>query len=100
MDMDHPRGNLTQGLGHTTTGVILRHLLELAPAAWHTAYEGHHTTLSHSSPNSETQELSAVEQRRESIEASLGDQAAAAGKNKEREAETKGEEGDRSRSCR
>ena len=51
-------------------------------------------------PNSKTQELSAVEQRRESIEASLGDQAAVAGKNKEREAETKGEEGDRSRSCR
>ena len=58
-----------------------------------------HHTLSHSSPNSKTQELSAaVEQRRESIEASLGDQAAAAGKSKEREEETKGEEGDRSRS--
>ena len=55
-------------------------------------------TLSHSSPNSKTQELSVVEQRRESIGASLGDQAAAAGKSKEREEETKGEEGDRSRS--
>ena len=44
--------------------------------------------LSHSFPNSKTQELSAVEQRRKSREASLGDQAAGAGKSKEREEET------------
>ena len=44
--------------------------------------------LSHSFPNSKTQELSVVEQRRKSREASLGDQAEAAGKSKEREEET------------
>ena len=54
--------------------------------------------LSHAFPSSKTQELSAVEQKRKPREASLGDQAAAAGKSKEREEETKGEEGDRSRS--
>ena len=40
-----------------------------------------------------------MEQRKKSRKASLRDQAAAAGKSKEREEEIKGEEGDRSRIC-
>ena len=32
---------MTHVIGATGPGVILRHLLELAPAAWHTAYARH-----------------------------------------------------------
>jgi hypothetical protein len=44
-------------------------------------------TLSHSYPNSKTQQLSAVQQKRKPREASLGDQG---GKSKDTEEETKG----------